>query len=552
MTIITMLDAKKRKNELYNEQTNQVSTWSEITEYFCPERGKYNTTHKTKVEVDRKKIINQTPVKCVEEYANGILSGMTSESRSWFKIGLEGVQDLEAESTKEYFNDIENIYYAIFSKSKFYDCARNLYAESGAFGDGAIFTEYDYKNIVKFQTFTAGEYAFTRDSNGDVDSFSRVFPMTISSIVDEFGYDNCSVATRIAYDNKNYLVYTNVCHLIDKNKKRDVMKKDNLNFKFYSCYWEENANEDKFLRQSGYKTMPIAVLSINKITSDTHYGYGIANSSLGDAKQLQKLETEKLINISLINKPPTQSHIDSNPVLNTLPGGHTYYDGSMQDSGIRPAYQVPIQLQPIAEEIKIVEQRIKDAFFIDLFRMFSSLDRQGITATEIRSRMGEKLDRLSPVLGSIKNQFLDPIFDRIFEIIMDAGLIPPAPEELQGRELKIDYISPLYQAREMIETTAIEQLFAFAGSISQVFPDSIDNIDSDKAISLYAEHLGVEDIIKVKKQVEQERKEKMDAMAMQQQRQDAMEAIQGAKTMSETPIQDNTALTAMLSGMGEY
>ena len=67
-------------------------------------------------------------------------------------------------------------------------------------------------------------------------------------------------------------------------------------------------------------------------------------------------------------------------------------------------------------------------------------------------------------------------------------MIPEAPEELQGRELKVEFVSILSMAQKMLGLSSTERVVGFVGSLGQVFgPQVLDKIDPDAIIDDYAE-----------------------------------------------------------------
>jgi hypothetical protein len=69
-------------------------------------------------------------------------------------------------------------------------------------------------------------------------------------------------------------------------------------------------------------------------------------------------------------------------------------------------------------------------------------------------------------------------------------MLPPPPEEIQGEELKVDYISALAQAQKAVATGAVERLFAFAGNLAGAKADVLDKLDFDQSIDEYADMVG--------------------------------------------------------------
>ena len=219
-----------------------------------------------------------------------------------------------------------------------------------------------------------------------------------------------------------------------------------------------------------------------------------------------------------------------------LPGALTYVTDVGPNSGFRPAFQIQPQLQDMTLDIKEVQARIESIFFVDLFMMISSLDTVR-TATEIDARREEKLIQLGPVIERFENEVLDPIIDRVFDIMLRRGLFPPVPPELQHAEVVPQYISMLAEAQRAAATAAIERMLQVAGNLAGVDPTIMDNIDLDATIERYADYLQVDpELIRPMKDVMQIRAARAKQQQEQQAAQASMAAVQGAQTLSQTDV----------------
>jgi hypothetical protein len=231
---------------------------------------------------------------------------------------------------------------------------------------------------------------------------------------------------------------------------------------------------------------------------------------------------------------------------NTLPGGVTRSSSQVQNSGVRPAYQINLPLQELRADINELAMAIDDTFYKPLFLMLSQTDNTQKTAFEIAKRYEEKLFLLGPFIERQEEELLDPIVTRTFNIALRTGVIPPPPPSLQGMDLKIEYISILAQAQKLAFTAAIERVMAFAGTIGAADPSVYDNIDFDQAIKDYAEMTGIPQKIlrsdAVVAKLRQQKQAQQEALARQQQ---AAAMVDGAKTLSETKIGPGNALEAM-------
>jgi len=94
------------------------------------------------------------------------------------------------------------------------------------------------------------------------------------------------------------------------------------------------------------------------------------------------------------------------------------------------------------------------------------------------------------VLENVFGDQLGPTIDRTYDILVARDELPPPPEELQGLELKVEYISTLAQAQQAVSTGPIERGVAFIGQLAGARPEALDKLDADEAIDLYIEAIG--------------------------------------------------------------
>jgi hypothetical protein len=149
----------------------------------------------------------------------------------------------------------------------------------------------------------------------------------------------------------------------------------------------------------------------------------------------------------------------------------------------------------------------------------------------LAQKHAEKLLQLGPVIGRIHGEFLDKMIDRTFGQCLRAGLLPPAPPELQGRPLKVRYISPLALAQGEVDTQGADRLVGhIRGLMEAGFATAGDNFDPDESVRGYAGGLGTsprlirseDTVAQIRQQREQEQRQQQQ-MAMAQQMAGAMQ-----------------------------
>lgn len=183
--------------------------------------------------------------------------------------------------------------------------------------------------------------------------------------------------------------------------------------------------------------------------------------------------------------------------------------------------------------------------------MLASTDRRQITAREIEERHEEKLLALGPVLEQLNQDLLDPLIDIAFDMHFKQGYFDdlPLPEELRGIPLKVEYISIMAQAQKLIGITGVERFVGFVGQVASVDPAVLDKVNRDQLIDVYADITSVPpDLVKTDEEVEEIRAVRAKQQQQAQQMAMMQQGAATAKDLSQTPLDENTALGRMLSG----
>jgi hypothetical protein len=180
--------------------------------------------------------------------------------------------------------------------------------------------------------------------------------------------------------------------------------------------------------------------------------------------------------------------------------------------------------------------------------MVTSNSRE-MTAREVVEKQKDKLLILGPVVGRVQTDMLGPAISRSFAIASRAGVIPPAPESIQGMPLNIIYIGLLAQAQKMAQTAALEQGVTFVGSVVGVFPEARDLINIDEGVRDYFDSIGVSPkVMRSPDEVAAIRQAQQEQAAQLKQEQDAMATVQGAKLLSETNVGGGGSALDVMTG----
>lgn len=481
---------RKRLTALRSERSSIQNHWQQLSDNVLGFRGRFLVSDRNKQKRNTT-ILNNTGRLAARTLASGMMAGITSPARPWFKLGTIDPELKEYGPVKVWLHDVELRMREVFSQSNVYNVLHSLYSELGVFGTAPMGLYADYDNVVRAVPYTAGSYYLATNGKNQVDSFYREYQQTVAQLVKEFGLENCTDSTREQWNRGNTETWVDVVHVIELNSKEDQQRTGNR-MPYRSAYFEKNTTRDQFLRESGFEDFPIMAPRWD-LAGDDIYGTNCPGmDALGDIKALQLHERRKSQAIDKLVDPPTQAPMSLQKQIHGngfLPGDMTFVPDTT--AGIRSIYDFRPDINALSMDIREDEFRVKRAFYEDLFLMLANSDRRQITAREVEERHEEKLLMLGPVLERIHNELLDPLITRTFGMMSRAGVLPPAPEELQDRDLNVEYISVLAQAQKLTAVAGLERLAGYATNIAQVWPEARHKFDAMQSIDEYSTALGV-------------------------------------------------------------
>ena len=555
------------------QMQSEFSSWKphfqELNNNFQPRRGKFNVGDRNKGQ-KRTQLPNNTPLFAKRTLRSGMMTGITSPARPWFKLAPPDERMSEFGPVRAWLDDVQTVMYTVFAKSGLYRVLPNMYEEVGVIGTACMMQEEDFDNITKFTPFTVGEYLLDIDGNRRVDTFAREYQMTVYQMIDRFGLENCSGHVKSLYDSRHYSAWIDVRHLIEKNNRKFAGLDVSQEFDYRSVYYEvTREDQESLLSLKGYHEFPIHAPRWDTKPGDT-YGIGPGMDAIGDslALQVQEKESGKAI-AKMVSPPTTAPSALKNVQVSLLPGANNFSDDP--NNVFRAIYQVDPRVGELEAKMRTTEDRINRAFYVDLFLMLANDPRnQRATATEIAQKHEEKLLQLGPVLENLNDELLDPLIDRTFKMMVRASepgwngltdfmVIPPPPKELLDREsgevgkLKVEYVSILAQAQKMVATGATERWVGFVGQMAAIpgLESVIDKVNADEIADNMAEDLGVPNkAVHTEDEVAEKREERAKAQAAQQQQEQITQMTDAAHKMSQSETTGGNVLSDVL-GVGQ-
>lgn len=546
---------QRRLAALKSERGTWDPHWRELSDYIQPRRSRFLSTDINRGSEKNDEIINGTATWAVRVLASGMMAGITSPARDWFRL-ITPDQDLsESDAVKSWLQTVEDRIKLVFQRSNIYNSLHTLYGDLAWAGTGALHVEEDLEDGIRSFVYPLGSFALANSARLRVDTIYREFGMTVAQLVEEFGEDKCSAHVQSMYRNGNYDAWVQVVHAIEPNRerKRSPGTVGYQSMLVKSCYYERDNADINLLREGGYEEFP-AMCPRWTVTGEDVYGSSPAMDALGDVRALQELERKAGQAFDKIVNPPLMAPMSMQfQAVSLLPAAVNYVEHAAPANAFRSIYDVnPAAITVVQNKIREHEMRIKTALYADLFLMLAQSEGN-MTAREVAERHEEKMLQLGPVMERLQDELLDPLIKRTFGILFRAHYLPPPPPEMQGKSqsIRIEYVSTMAQAQKMIGSGSIERTASFIGNLAGVNPDILDVLNFDEIGYEYADMNGVRtDCLRTPDEVAKIRAQRQQAKAQAQQTQAALQQAQGAKLLSQADMSGDNALTRAAEQFG--
>lgn len=467
--------------------------WRELADYYMPKRYVWLLSPNERASYVSKNpfIIDGTGTNAARTLASGMMNGITSPSRPWFKLRISGFSDDLNDDERAWCDEVERRMMLVMSESNFYNSLAIMYLDLAVFGTAAMLIYDDMDTVIRCYNCALGEFYLGQSARQSVNTFARTFTMKVGQVCERWGEENLSDRTRVAYKARGARLYDDVeiAHLIEPNLPGEAVISDR--YKTREWYWEASADVGTVLALEGFFEPP-GVFPRWELTGNDAYGTGPSMDALGDVVQLQQESKRKAQSLDYMLRPPMllDVQLQHRPTA-YLPGGTTFVQGLNQGAiGAKPFYQIQPPINELTMDLRDIQARIRETFHNDLFRMISQLETVR-SATEIDARREEKLVLLGPVLERFQNEALDPAVSRTYGSMLRAGLIPPPPTRVAGAHLEVQYVSVLSTAQNAVGAAPTERWIALIGNIAGVAPEAKLVPDWIDLIRTYGRDVGV-------------------------------------------------------------
>lgn len=522
------------------------SLWIDIRDFLAPRTARISGERQDDATRQDLNIINTSPRFAVRALPAGMQSGVTSPLRPWFRLGTPDHDLEDFQPVKEWLAEVERLMRLVMARSNMYDRLKSNYGILGNYGTSCFMMDEDDEDIIRGYDYALGSWSIGQDHRGRVNRMVRHLEMNVEQWYGRFPKEAIPNEVKVAYDRGDYHHKFPVIHVMEPNRNFTPGSALSKKLPWASIWMRDEGNSGNILLYKGYNTQPFFAPRWDIVGEDV-YGTGCGEVAIGDGKQLQLQEKRALQIVDKFTHPTMVGDGSlKNQRTSNLPGETVYVNGLVNGrGGYFPAYQIGNPyLDVIENKQRQIEQRIDEAFYKNLFLMVAELgDQPNITATQINTMREEKLMMLGPVLERLNDELLDPLIDRVFDIMYRRGMFPEPPPEIRGMRLRVEYVSILAQAQKAMGIGNIERFAGFVGNMAAIDPRALAKFNTFEAINEYADGTGVPPKLL---NTDEEAEATMAAQAQAQRAQQTMENMpamaQAAKTASETEIQGDPLL----------
>jgi len=520
----------KRFERLKSNRSNWEQVWQEVLKYVVPRKAWVTRRRETAGERTDDDLYDTTARRANQVLAAGFHGNMTNPATKWFNLRLQNNELNKINEIKLWLADSENKVLDVLNSSNFNEQIHEAYVDLGSVGTAVLLEEEDDVDIIRFTAVFIEEVVIDEDANGRIRTVYRKFKMSAKAAFDLWGEERAGPKTLELMKNDKWDEKVTFLHGVQEREYRNPNSSRSVDMPFESVHVEVDSR--MVIAEGGFNEFPYMVTRFNKVAGDV-YGYSPGVILLPDIKMVNAMAKTLLKAAQKIVDPPlVMPHDGFLLPLKTIPGGINYKLTGSKDDKIEPLEtkgNIPVGRDMLND----YRTAIHNGYFTDLFMLLA--DRKNMTATEVQERVAEKMVMLGPVIGRMQSEMLDPIISRTFGILLRQGVLLPPPPALEGRELVIEYVSPLALAQRREAVTSVSSLLQMAAGVAQFIPDVIDKIDGDRVIDEAAEIFGVSpEIIRDGKQVAEIREQRAKQQQEMQQLQLAQAAIESDKTASES------------------
>ena len=533
--------------KIYDHSKAELDTWNsyfqELSNYVMPRITVTDTT--SNPDTSRfGDLFDSTATHSNLTLGQGQMSFLSPIDEKWFEF-QPPYQLREDDDAIGWYRTCSDIAFEELALSNFYTEIHEMYLQRSGFGTAALFnTTRDDKLF--FKNYDIGTYCISEDADGFVNKFYRCWKVSADQFVELFPEAALPEQVKAKLGTERSCdVDFDIIHMIMPRKDRNPNLENAENQPFASYYLFKATKT--IIEESGFRSFPVMVTRYLRWNSFLQgaYGWCPTSAAMPDIRQVNLLQEymDVLAEVAAFPRILVPSDLDGEVDLRAA--GKTQFNPYSQNA-LPQEWATQGRYDIGKDRIEVRQKAIKDAFHVDLFKMFAELDRgANMTVREVMERSGEKLAQFSPTFTRLISEGFNPLLGRIFGLLSDMGKFPEPPESLGtptedgGRaipEPTVQYTSRLALAIKAIQNTAAIQTLDALTPLVQIDPTILDTFNMDSLIRGFSRNSGVPEIwLNSAEEVGEIRKTRMQQQQAQMEAEQALMAAQAQGAAPEGP-----------------
>jgi len=514
-----------KRLEGLKQRGNWESRWQNIADYVLPRKAEV-TTKRGKGESRVVRLFDATAVHANELLAASLQGTLTPSSALWFGVEVADRDLRDDEEVKDWQGEAAELMFAEINNSNFRSESHENYLDMSSVGIATLLCEESKGseegfNGLNFKSYFISNIYPSENEKGLIDTVYRSFEWTPRQAALKWGEDSLSDKMKEALANKPDDLFP-FLHVVEPRDKNGKTKK---NMPYASFYYEEDNKH--LLDEGGYQEFPYAVPRWSKASGEK-YARSPAFTALPDIRTLNRaIELELKAWAKDIDPPLGVPDEGVGGKLKLTPAAQNYIRADLIDK-IKPLLS---NSRYDVSQIKAAELResIRQIFMSDQLQL-----NQGpqMTATEVQVRF-ELMQRLiGPTLGRMEMEYLKPILNRVFNLMLRKGALGEIPQVLEGKDIRVKFVGPVARAQRLNEIAAIERWVGSILPMAEFNPEVLDNIDFDKIAEESGVLYGIPDRLR-RSESEKEtiRQKRQEQQAQQQAIEQGLQVTEGVKNL---------------------
>ncbi len=517
-------DCKKYVKYLISAKSVREEQQKEIAEYIAPNRGLFDTDTNTGTKRNPH-MINNAGERALVKSSAGFTGAMTPQTQQWLQIEYAYPSLKEKLHARTYADNLEQILIKTLLSGSFYPAIHEFNEDLLAFACAMLMSEFHQGKMV-YRHIPVGSFALSLDENKLPHSVVRIVKFTPKQMLARFGKEVLSTHVKQMLENNPY-EEVKVYHFVTKREEYDIDKLDNKSMPYASYWYEENG--DNYLLESGYTTMPFVFTAWSD--SKDMYGTGLGDKCLDDQKQIDALESRKIVGLDKFIDPPLKTTANYKSQFDTFAGGVNVFSATDIDA-VRPLYDInhfPSAMPHIRQEIQTLEMRLDTNMYASTFADISMENRPtNMSATEYTARRRDRIMLIEPSLAAYEPRVLIPLLERTILTLERNGMLPLPPENLGEQiALEVKFTSPMSEVLKEQKAQNTKLFVQEILALSQIDPSVKDKIDLDQTVDEIADASQIfATVVRSDEQVQEIRQQRQEQERQLQEAQMAMQLMQ--------------------------